>query len=204
MARHDNSRTVVFFIAGLFMIALAMIATIFVSTRRPVVVVVPGQETEAVGPPGAGGLDGGTGAPPAITPLPTISLVRTESIPAIDNPLDPAWDQISVFEIPLEMQQTSEPMLTDNTVPMVNLQTAYNGDRFVWRLSWEQVEPSFDSNVAEFSDAVALQFPLKDGAPLYDGRSGHASGNDVLESALAKGHRRRISRCHRRLPELLV
>lgn len=165
MTQNNNSRMVALFIGGLFVIALTMIAVIYVATRRPVVVVVPGQDdgsqlqqTSLPGAPGGAGIV-------AAAPLPTISLARVESIPVIDNPLDPAWDQIAMVDIPLDMQQTSEPMLTEKTVPTVQLQTAYNSDRFVWRLSWEQTEPSYKGNVGEFSDAVAVQFPLKDGAP---------------------------------------
>ena len=166
MARNDNSKMIILFIAGLFIIALTMIAVMYVSTRRPVVIVVPGTDNSVTGPQTVA-QGGGTGpeAATSVAPPPTVSLVQTDNIPAVDDPLDPAWDKISVFEIPLEMQQTAEPMLTESTVAKVDLQTAYNADRFVWRLSWEQAEPSFASNVAQFSDAVALQFPLKDGAP---------------------------------------
>ncbi len=149
MTENNNSRMVTLFIAGLFVIAITMVAVIYVATRRPVVVIVPGVEV-ATGPQVAtAGAVPGDGAAAAAAPLPTISLMKLESIPSIENPLDPAWDTIATAEIPLEMQQTSEPMLTENTFPKVQLQTAYNSDRFVWRLSWEQAEPSFKSNVAD-------------------------------------------------------
>ncbi len=167
MARNDNSRMVILFISGLFVVALTMIAVIYVSTRRPVVVVVPGTDAGRQSPlaPGSTGSPSDIASANAAPTLPTISLVRINAIPAIEKPLDPAWDQIATVEIPLQTQQTSEPMLIDITVPRVNLQTAYNSDRIVWRISWEQEKPSYQSNVGEFSDAVSLQFPLKDGAP---------------------------------------
>jgi hypothetical protein len=165
MTQNNDTRLVPLFIGGLFAIALMMIAVIYVATRRPVVVVVPGLDGGANGPPIPSAVNEAGAATVAAAPLPTISLNRVESIPSLDNPLDPAWEQIAVLDIPLEMQQTAEPMLTQNTVPKVQLQTVYNSERFVWRLSWEQAEPSYKSNVAEFSDAVAIQFPLKEGAP---------------------------------------
>ena len=167
MTQNNSSRMVPLFIAGLFLIALAMIAVIYAVTRRPVVVVVPGQENGSqLAPvvPGSGAATVGE-ATAIAPPLPTIALKKVDAIPSIDNPVDVAWDQIAVTEIPLDMQQTAAPMLTESTVPVVQLQTAYNSERFVWRLSWDQAEPSYKSNVAEFSDAVAIQFPLKDGAP---------------------------------------
>lgn len=165
MTQNQNSRLVPLFIGGLFMIALMMIAVIYVATRRPVVVVIPGTSQGTENPATAAAeSSSGTSEVTAI-PLPTISLALVDSIPPIDDPLDSAWDQIAMIEIDLEMQQTAEPTLTESTVPRVQLQAVYNSDRFVWRLSWAQEEPSYLSNVAEFSDAVAIQFPLKDGAP---------------------------------------
>ncbi len=165
MARNDNSRMVVLFLSGLFVIAMAMIAVIYVSTRRPVVVVVPGETHASPGPPGSAPQTGGPGAEAAAPALPTVSVVKLDRVPTVDNPLDPAWDRIAAQDIPLQMQQTAAPMLTRATVSQVSLQAAYDDQRFVWRLSWEQATPSYKSNVGEFSDAVAVQFPLKDGAP---------------------------------------
>lgn len=170
MTRSNDSRTVIWFISAMFLVALGMIALIFATTRRPVVVLLPGAGEEVAGPEvpvrAAGEVAGSTPAAPA---LPTVSVARIETLPPATDPLDSKWDQISAYDLTLDMQRTAEPMLTEKTVPSVRLQSAYNKDQFVWRLSWEQAEPSFKSNVSEFSDAVALQFPLKDGAPFTMG-----------------------------------
>ena len=166
MAGNDNSRRIALFVGGLFVIAITMIAVIYVATRRPVVVVVPQPGGEAAGLPGAAAGPSATGeAAAAAAPLPQISQVRLDKLPATDDPLDAAWDQIATVEIPLDMQQTAAPMLEQKTVAKINLQAAHDSQQFVWRLSWEQPEPSYKSNVAQFSDAVAIQFPMKDGAP---------------------------------------
>lgn len=175
MAQNDNSRMIILFIAGLFVIALAMIAALFVSTRRPIIVVVPGlgdgtgvaQATPGAAGGGADSTNGSGAAAPA-----AMALTRSSAIPTIDDPLDSGWDQIPAVEIPLEMQQTAEPILAKQTISKVRLQMAHDDSRYVWRLSWDQKEPSTQSNVSQFSDAVALQFPLKDGAPYTMGGPG--------------------------------
>ncbi len=164
MARENTSRMVPLFIAGLFAIALTMIVVIYVATRRPVVVVVPGQGDGATPLQTDAGAAAGD-VTDAVAPLPTIDLGKIETLPKLDDPLDSGWEQIAVLEFQLDAQQTAAPMLLDKTIPTVQLQTGYNAERFVWRLSWEQAEPSFMGDVAEFSDAVAIQFPLKEGAP---------------------------------------
>jgi Ethylbenzene dehydrogenase len=168
MSEQNNSRLIVLFVGSLFVVAMTMIVVIFVATRRPVVVVIPGgaDAASAAAPASVSPLGKAAGTPSA-TPIapPTISLVKLESAPAIDNPLDPAWEGIAKFKIPVEMQKTAEPMLDSQTVKEVELQAVHDAKRFVWRLSWEQAVPSYKSNVSEFSDAIAIQFPLKDGAP---------------------------------------
>lgn len=173
MIRSDDSRRVLWFIAAMFVVSLGMIALIFATTRRPVVVLLPGGGDEVAGPevPVRATADAGTSTSPAPAP-PTVSVARIQNLPPATDPLDPKWEQISAYELPLDMQRTAEPMLTEKTVPNVKLQAAYNQTHFVWRLSWEQAEPSFRSNVSEFSDAVAVQFPLKDGAPFTMGGPG--------------------------------
>jgi hypothetical protein len=164
----NNSRMIVLFIGSLFVVAMTMIVVIFLATRRPVVVVIPagadGSEIVAPGvAPSAGSAPVAAAQTPAAPPM--ISLVRVDSAPTIDDPLNLAWESIAKFKIPVEMQKTAEPMLDTQTVKEVELQAVHDATRYVWRLSWEQAEPSYKSNVSEFSDAIAIQFPLKAGAP---------------------------------------
>ncbi|MEO8269725.1 MAG: ethylbenzene dehydrogenase-related protein, partial [Aureliella sp.] len=45
------------------------------------------------------------------------------------------------------------------------VQAVRDDQRYVWRLIWDQPEIADTSDVGEFTDAVAMQFPLSDGAP---------------------------------------
>jgi hypothetical protein len=177
MPQNDHSRLSILFIGSLVVITIAMMVVIFVATRRPVVVMLPsgvtagGTANTASGGTGAAGETAGAESVlPA--PLPEVSVVRVASAPAADHPLDPAWESIAAVNIPLEKQQSSEPMLERLTIPQFTVQAARDDRRFVWRISWPQAKACYRSNVGEFSDAVSIQFPLKDGAPYTMGGPG--------------------------------
>ncbi len=163
---HENQKLLITLIAAIALIVLTMVASIFMVTRRPVVVVIPGggdaagtAQTASLPPPAD------TAAPAAAAPLPEVTVSRLPAAPSIDNPLDPAWEQVAAVEIPLQGQQVAEPMLANATVTGVRVQSVRDNDRYLWRLSWAQAEPSTASDFGQFSDAVAIQFPLADGAP---------------------------------------
>ncbi len=175
MSQDNNSKLMFLFIGSLFIVTLAMIVVIFVATRRPVVMVVP---------QGAGGAivgGGGTAAGPAPAtsgtgtqplPIPELSVIKVAVAPPIDNPLDARWNEITPVEIPVEKQLSAEPTLQELTISKINVQAVRDDNRYVWRISWAQPQACYQSNVSEFSDAVAVQFPMKDGAPYTMGGPG--------------------------------
>ncbi len=153
-------------VTALALIAIAMVSAIFMATRRPVVIVMPGSNepyasSEPVGTNDlpAPASDAGTAAA-----LPELFVTRTTT-PATSDPLDPLWEQIAAIEIPLTPQQVAEPMLSSQTVSSLRVQATHDANQYRWRVSWEQDQPSTQSDFGQFSDAVAIQFPLVDGAP---------------------------------------
>lgn len=174
MNQNAEKQLSLLFVISSLVIVIGMVVVIFIATRPPVVVVVP---EGAGGQPAAGSAAGGaagegtgaatgTGAAAAESALPpTLEIVRVPQAPTLDSPLDPFWQQVAVQTVKLEKQQSAEPMLTEQTVNELRVQAVHDGQRVVWRLSWDQPNPCYRSNVGEFSDAVAMQFPLKDGAP---------------------------------------
>jgi DMSO reductase family type II enzyme heme b subunit len=94
-----------------------------------------------------------------------VTVARLANFPSFVDPLDKGWDSLAIQAVTLAPQQVAEPMLKQGTVAKIDVQAAHNDQRYVWRLSWEQPEPSVESSFARFSDAVAIQFPLSDGAP---------------------------------------
>ncbi len=161
----QNQKLLMMLMAGMGLVVLVMLASIFMVTRRPVVVVVPGLGETPAATVAPGTADATGGALAGEVPLPEVQLARLATLPASDNPLDPAWEQVATVDVPLQAQQVAEPMLATATVTSVRVQAAHDGQRYLWRLSWDQAEPSTQSDFGEFSDAVALQFPLVDGAP---------------------------------------
>jgi hypothetical protein len=165
--RPDNNRMLVGIVGGALLILLVMIASVFIVTRRPVVVVVPAAgespSSAASAMPGASPAAGTTAA--AEVPPPEIKVNRVAAAPATDDPLDPFWDKIAVADVAMLPQQVAPPVLEAGSVTNVRVQAVRDDQRYVWRLSWDKPEIADRSDVGEFSDAVALQFPLRDGAP---------------------------------------
>ncbi len=162
---NDNRKLLLVLMTAMTLIVVTMVASIFMVTRRPVVVVIPsgGDSNAPAGEnlPPPGELAGST----PIEAPPEITVVRLPQAPTSDDPLDALWSQVAEVDIPLQAQQVAEPMLPHGTVATIRVQAARDSARFVWRLSWEQAEPTVTSDFGQFSDAVALQFPLVDGAP---------------------------------------
>ncbi len=173
MAQNNDSKLMILFVGGLFVVTLAMIVVIFIATRRPVVVILPqgGQQTTVADLAATGAAAGTVAGTPetaaAAQPLPEVPVIRVSNAPSVDDPLDATWNQVTQVDVPLEPQLSSEPVLelNDLTVASIGVQAVRDNQRYVWRISWEQPNACYRSNVGEFSDAVALQFPMKDGAP---------------------------------------
>ncbi len=160
-----NNRMLMGIIGGAVLILLVMLSSIFIVTRRPVVVVIP---ADGAGPATATGSE--STAPAGLSteaeiPPPTISVSKVSSAPSIDDPLDPFWNKIAPTEVALLPQQVAPPVLASGTIANLEVQAVKDDQRYVWRLSWEQERIADTSDVGEFSDAVAMQFPLSEGAP---------------------------------------
>ena len=161
-----NNRMLMGIIAGGVLILLVMLASIFMVTRRPVVVVVPAQGGSGSAAASASPtMSSAAAGAMAEVPPPEIKVAKVQSAPKIDDPLDPFWEKIATVDVPLLPQQVAPPVLTSGTVANLGVQAVRDHQRYVWRLSWDQAEPADTSDVGKFSDAVAIQFPLSDGAP---------------------------------------
>lgn len=167
----ESNRLLIGMIGGAALIVLTMITSVFLVSRRPVVVVVPGAG-EAVGAsPGVAAAPGPAGSAAPVAPmieeppLPEITVTKVTSAPSSDDPLDPAWDRIAAVEVPLVAQQVAQPTLEEATTHALRVQAVRDDQRYVWRISWDKPQVATTVDVAQFTDAVALQFPLADGAP---------------------------------------
>lgn len=148
------------------LILMTMITAIFLVSRRPVVVVTGSTGASQLPSPALADLSSSSGNTPTAEPLPpTLSVSRVEKVPALSDPLDPTWEKIAAIEIPLTAQQVAQPALEQATVPKLMVQAIRDSERYAWRLSWDKPQPADLVDYAKFTDAVAIQFPLVDGAP---------------------------------------
>lgn len=170
---NTSNRLLIGIIGGAALILMTMITSIFLVSRRPVVVVIPDRSaysgaTSVLAVPATSA----SAASPPQAPPPEISVTRVASAPTIDNPLDPAWEKVAVVEVALAPQQVAQPVLESGTISMLRIQAVRDDKRFVWRLSWDKAAAADQVDVARFTDAVAMQFPQVDGAPYTMGGPG--------------------------------
>jgi DMSO reductase family type II enzyme heme b subunit len=177
----DSNRLLIGIVGGAALILMTMISSIFLVSRRPVVVVVPtGNEVAApVALMPAASASAASAAPAASAaasatplPIPEISISKVASAPTTEDPLDPAWNKVAVVEVALAPQQVAQPTLEQGTVPVLRVQAVRDDNRYVWRLNWDKPQAANIVEVAQFTDAVAMQFPLVDGAPYTMGGPG--------------------------------
>lgn len=174
-SKPQNTSLFVTLLAVILATAVAMFAAVFIAGQRPVVVVVPAQQTEreppvvAAAPAPAPAPTGGAAAAPVAGAPPTITITRVAAAPPLDDPTSGVWESVPTVELPLQPQQTAPPMLETATVLAVGVQAARDDRRIVWRLSWADPSPAREVDVSTFSDAVAMQFQMVDGAPFTMG-----------------------------------
>ncbi len=177
----DSNRLLLGAIGGVALILMTMIAAIFLVSRRPVVVITPGVSDRSIAdaqgiPSGssttAPSASSGSSPAPVPTASPELMVSRVAKVPDSSNPLDSVWEQVSGVEIPLAPQQVAQPTLEKGTIATLNVQAIRDDERYAWRLSWEKPKPAEQVEVAQFTDAVAVQFPLVDGAPYTMGGPG--------------------------------
>lgn len=148
------------------LILMTMITAIFLVSRRPVVVVTGSTSADQLLPPASVNVPSGSAdIPPAEQPPPTLSVSRVDKVPPVGDPLDAVWEKIAAIEVPMAAQQVAQPALEQATVPKLTVQAIRDNERYAWRISWDKPQPADRVDYATFTDAVAIQFPLGDGAP---------------------------------------
>ncbi len=100
-------------------------------------------------------------------PAPLKELVVRKVQADLSKP-DPAaafWKDIPEGYVPMIAQPMIAPRPSSNTTEGVFVKAATDGTRVAFHLRWKDTEKSEAGRLGEFSDAIALQFPLKDGPP---------------------------------------
>lgn len=171
-SRPNNTPLFITLLACIMAIAVAMIAAVFIAGQRTPIVVVGDREDRIAAteprPEAPAPAPQVQPEPDAVEPEPepqALRVARTAATPAIDDPFDPAWDDVPAIEVALEAQQMAPPRLQDVTISHVDVQAVHDGTRIAWRLSWYAPDPRSQVETGQYSDAVAIQIPLVDDAP---------------------------------------
>lgn len=89
------------------------------------------------------------------------------------NPQDAAWQQTSVHTVPMLAQQMTMPTLANASINQLTVQALHNEQNIAWRVSWTDSTSDGNVDIARFSDAVALEFPLtQNAAPMMGNKGG--------------------------------
>jgi len=81
-------------------------------------------------------------------------------------PLDDAiWKSVKAQSVTLMAQPMIAPRPKTTATSKVDVRAVHNGEWVAFRFEWSDTEKSEAGAVGKFSDAVAVQFPVKEGAP---------------------------------------
>ncbi|MCZ7582041.1 MAG: ethylbenzene dehydrogenase-related protein [Deltaproteobacteria bacterium] len=100
----------------------------------------------------------------ALTPADKLVVVRTAEKLATDNPYAKFWQDAPYLDVPVLKQNVASPQLAEASVASVRVQAVTDGDNVAWRLSWDDPTPDGVVDSGQFSDGVAIEFPIDLGA----------------------------------------
>ena len=112
------------------------------------------------------GLPGCSGSSPK-EPTSLAEIVAKKVAADLSKP-DPAagyWASVPSGTVTLNAQPSVVPRPAATTTTSVTVQAVNDGSRIAFRLRWKDTERSEAGRLGEYSDALALQFPVKDGPP---------------------------------------
>lgn len=94
-----------------------------------------------------------------------IKAVKTATDLSKSLPADTVWKDIPKESVNLAGQYMVNPKPKINNTPLIEVQAIHDGQWIAFKLTWKADVKSEAGKTGQFSDAVALQFPVKEGAP---------------------------------------
>jgi hypothetical protein len=98
----------------------------------------------------------------------TIVAAEVDGALPLDDLQAGRWDEATAVSVPLSAQIVARPMFPQANTKAVAVRALYNNDQIAFLVEWE--DETMDESavrVQDFSDAVAIQFPLVDGQPFF-------------------------------------
>lgn len=99
------------------------------------------------------------------TPAKEIVVQKVQADLSKPDPDAPHWKDVPEGYVALIAQPMITPRPASNTTEGVFVKAASDGKHVAFHLRWKDPEKSEAGRLGEFSDAIALQFPTKDGPP---------------------------------------
>ncbi|HET9958259.1 MAG TPA: ethylbenzene dehydrogenase-related protein [Polyangiaceae bacterium] len=96
--------------------------------------------------------------------LQQLNVTRVKADLSQPDPDAPFWADVPRGSITLTAQPLVNPRPESTTTEKVVIQAVHDGKRAAFRVVWSDSEPSAAGKLAEFSDALALQFPANGSA----------------------------------------
>jgi len=78
---------------------------------------------------------------------------------------DTLWTDAKVERVSLVGQPMAVPRQKTTTTAQMTVQAVHDGKWIAFRLQWDDPEQSDAGQLGKYSDAVAIQFPVKEGSP---------------------------------------
>ena len=100
----------------------------------------------------------------AVTPSDHLVVVKLDHLLTADNPYSVEWWQAPYMEVEVVPQQMAMPSLAEASIETIRVQALTDGEHIAWRVSWSDSTPDGNVDVSRFSDGVAIEFPLDEGA----------------------------------------
>ncbi len=86
----------------------------------------------------------------------------------LEDPDDDAWTEATAVSVPLSAQIVARPMFSQANVRAVDARALFNDAQIAFLVEWQdESRDEATVRVQDFSDAVAIQFPLVEGQPFF-------------------------------------
>lgn len=93
--------------------------------------------------------------------MPTLKVAAAKAAVSIDEPHAAVWESAPSIDVPVSAQNVAMPKLDKASFDKVSLQALSDGTMISWRVTWADDAADANVDIGRFSDAVALQLPLK-------------------------------------------
>jgi hypothetical protein len=114
---------------------------------------------------GGGGCSNNTKEAAKPKPLTELSIKKVSGDLSKPDPAAAYWADAAEGMVTLLAQPMVTPRPEKTTTEQLFVKAVHDGTRVAFRLRWKDTEKSEAGKLGEFSDALALEFPLKDGPP---------------------------------------